>query len=286
MPDLAPIRLPSGIDPRIEIFRVPDEVDVFVVHTRRFTALIDTTGTPSQCRQILEAIADPARQLIVVNTHADWDHVWGNAAIGDRGPIVAHEAAASRLRSAEATETLQAQRTASERFAEVELAEPTVTFRDSLALHGGDLTLHLLHTPGHTDDHVAVWLPELRTCIAGDAAEDPIPEVTEPTARNLRLLCESLRRLHDLRPEHVLPSHGETSSPELLRRNLAYFTTVAERVRSLPVAEPAADTAPGLRFEDCVPEHRELTPAMLEFYRRCHRKAVRATALQARRRDG
>jgi len=274
----APVRIPSGIDPRVDIFRVQDEVDVFVVRTERFVVLVDTTGTPGQCRQILDSIAaDLARKpLIVVNTHADWDHVWGNSAVVDRGPIIAHEAAVTRLRAAEASQTLQTKRAGSARFHEVELVEPTVTFRDSLEIHGGDLTLRLLHTPGHTDDHVAVWIPELRLCLAGDAAEDPIPEVTDPTPDNFRSLRESLRKLHDLAPAHVLPSHGETSSPDLLSRNLAYFDTVAERVGALPATDLPTDLPSGLAFADCVPAGRELTPGMLDFYRMCHRKAVHA----------
>jgi glyoxylase-like metal-dependent hydrolase (beta-lactamase superfamily II) len=279
----APVRVPSGIDPRVDIFRVQDEVDVFVVRTERFVVLVDTTGTPSQCRRILDSLAaELARKpLVVVNTHADWDHVWGNSAVVGRGPIIAHEAAVTRLRSPEAAQTLETKRAGAARFGEVELVEPTVTFRDSLDLHGGDLTLRLLHTPGHTDDHVAVWIPELRLCLAGDAAEDPIPEVTDPTPDNLRLLRQSLRVLHDPRPVHVLPSHGETTSPDLLSRNLAYFATVTERVSALPAFDPAAELPGGLAFADCVPAGRELTPAMLDFYEMCHRKAIRAAAATA-----
>jgi len=277
-----PVRIPSGIDSRVVLFRVQDEVDVFVVRTERFVVLIDTTGTPSQCRHVLDSVAaELARTpLIVVNTHADWDHVWGNSAVVGRGPILAHEAAVTRLRAVEASQALRTKRGGSARFNEVELVEPTVTFRDSLEIHGGDLTLRLLHTPGHTDDHVAVWIPELRLCLAGDAAEDPIPEVTDPTPGNLGRIRRSLQLLHDLRPAYVLPSHGETSSPDLLSRNLAYFATVTERVSAFPAIDPAADLPSGLAFADCVPAGRELTPAMFDFYEMCHRKAIRAAALE------
>jgi glyoxylase-like metal-dependent hydrolase (beta-lactamase superfamily II) len=280
----APVRIPSGIDSRVDIYRVRDEVDVFVVRTERFVVLVDTTGTPGQCRQILDSIAaELARTpLVVVNTHADWDHVWGNSAAIGRGPIVAHEAAVTRLRSTEASRTLGDKRAGSARFDEVSLVEPTVTFRDSLDLRGGDLTLRLRHTPGHTDDHVAVWIPELRLCLAGDAAEDPIPEVTDPTPDNLERLRRSLQDLRDLRPAHVLPSHGETSSPDLLSRNLAYFDTVLERVSAHPALDLTAALPSGLTFADCVPAGRELTPAMLDFYAMCHRKAIHAAALRYR----
>ncbi|KAB2383681.1 MBL fold metallo-hydrolase [Actinomadura montaniterrae] len=273
----------NGLDDRVSIFRVRDEVDAFAIRTDRFVALIDTLSTPELCTAILRELEPDlrGRPLVVVNTHADWDHVWGNAAVGDRAPIIAHAAAGARLNSPQATAVLQEKATAEQRFAGVRLVEPTVTFTDTLTLQGGDLTLHLLHTPGHTDDHIAVWIPELLLCIAGDAAEDPIPEVTSAHADDLRRLCLSLRRLRGLKPSIVLPSHGETTDPLLLERNLGYFSLLADRVRYLRSAQREPFEAPELGFAECVDIARPVTNGARAFYSMCHRKAVSATLEQA-----
>ena len=42
-----------------------------------------------------------------------------------------------------------------------------------LLIDGGDLTLALLPTPGHTIDHYALYIPEINTLLAADAAELP-----------------------------------------------------------------------------------------------------------------
>ncbi|MBK3562871.1 MBL fold metallo-hydrolase [Streptomyces sp. MBT62] len=278
----------DALDERVALYRVQDEVDAVVVRTERFVALVDTMSTPELCHALLREIdADLGeRPLLVINTHADWDHVWGNAAVAGRAPIIAHQTAVDRLRSPRAAADLKTRTEEDSRFAAVRLVEPTLTFTDSLTLNGGDLTLELIHTPGHTDDHIAVWIPQLRLCLAGDAAEDPIPEVTDPTGADLRKLRGSLQRLRALRPLTVLPSHGETTGPELLDDNLAYFARITERVRALPPAEVEVlgrldgPEPAGLSFTECVPTPRQLPDGARDFYEMCHRKAVPATALE------
>lgn len=275
-----PFVVASDLDERITIFRVDNEVDVVSVVTERFVALIDTTGTPDGCLRVLSALSPhlEAKPLIVINTHADWDHVWGNSAVADRAVIIAHEAAVPRLSSpTDGVATLRIKRELSDRFDEVILTQPHLTFDESLTLRGGDLTLELIHTPGHTDDHVAVWIPELALCIAGDTAEDPIPEVTDPTAVNFDLLRDSLRRLRDLNPRHVIPGHGASTSPRLLDDNLSYFDTVSARVATLPEGDPSDET-PGLTWNDLLPTVRALTQREHDFYRACHRKAIAAAS--------
>ena len=269
------------LDPRISVFRVGDEVNAFVVRAQRFVVLIDTMSTPQLCQAVLDRIGSELtdRPLIVVNTHADWDHVWGNAAVAGRAPIIAHEAALHRLRSPEAAATLKTKTVEETRFADVRLVEPTVTFSESLLLHGGDLTLELLPTPGHTPDHIAVWIPQLRLCLAGDAAEDPLPEVTNPIPTDLSALRESLQRMLELEPATVLPSHGDTTDPGLLTRNIEYFSALTTRVSTLSAQDLSRIDPPGLGFDECVRSGRALTDGMRTFYTACHEKAVRASVL-------
>src|SRR5256885_3779776 len=135
---------PDGIDERIAVLRCGDEVDGFVVRTARFTVLIDTFATPALCREALSLLPDGP--LLVVNTHADWDHAWGNAAVADRAPILAHAAALDRYRD-EAGRRLTELAAAEARFRDVELVVPTVTFTERLTIDGGDLTVQLVPTP-------------------------------------------------------------------------------------------------------------------------------------------
>ena len=93
-----------------------------------------------------------------------------------------------------------------------------------MTIHGGDLTPALAATPGHTDDHLSVWIPELQVVLAGDAAEHPWPHIE--TAAGLVRARASLVRLQQLQPRTVLPCHGDTTEPDLLTRNIAYIDAV------------------------------------------------------------
>ncbi|MDR6102998.1 glyoxylase-like metal-dependent hydrolase (beta-lactamase superfamily II) [Agrobacterium larrymoorei] len=270
-----------GLDDRIVVIRAGDEVDAVFVGTERFNVLVDTLGTPSLCRRALDLLADRMRDrpLIVVNSHMDWDHFWGNSAV--RGvPIVAHQSAIERLRDPATLQTLEQKRKTEHRFNEVELVSPTLTFSGgSMTLHGGDLSLHLLHTPGHTPDHLAVWIPELETCLAVDAVEHPIPEVWSSAPEDLRSLRSSLNLIRSLKPKQLVLAHGQTSDPAVLDRNIAYFETIQKAVSLLPVSSLPSEGLheyDGMRLEEFVDLPSDISSEAQEFYRRCHRSNLEA----------
>ncbi|WP_184449799.1 MBL fold metallo-hydrolase [Rhizobium sp. BK538] len=274
------------LDDRITIVRAGDEVDAIFVRTERFNVLIDTLGTPELCRMALDLLDEDvrARPLIVVNSHMDWDHFWGNAAIAGKAPIVAHAAARERLNDPSSLQVLNEKIGEDSRFQNVELIAPDITFSGSMTLHGGDLTLELFHTPGHTPDHIAVWIPEIRVCLAVDAVEYPIPEVWSKTASDLRLICSSLERIRDLDARFVIPAHGRTLSPSTVNDNLSYFRELAARVENLnerELSNPELAKLMDLRLQDFVAIPADMPPRVVEFYERCHGTNLGAT-VQAR----
>ena len=68
-------------DARVRMFSAGDEVDCFVVLTDRFVVVIDTFSTPEDAAQMMELVRPEleGRQVLVVNTHQHYDHVWGNS---------------------------------------------------------------------------------------------------------------------------------------------------------------------------------------------------------------
>ncbi|GAA4004499.1 hypothetical protein GCM10022631_14370 [Deinococcus rubellus] len=277
----------AEVDPRIRIFQAGEDVDTFAVLTRRFAVLIDTMSTPALMRQVVDMVRPElaGRPLMVVNTHADWDHVYGNVLFtaGSEIPalIVASALTRDRLRSPAAQERLSAQRRESERFSEVDLVAPDVVFEQGLTLDGGDLTLELFATPGHTPDHHSVWIPEIRTLLAGDAAEFPFPSVRR--GADLPEVRASLERMAALRPAVVLPCHGGTTGPELLEQNLAYFERLKQALRGWPErGRPQGELdfsalPPSLTYENLLKDLNVTVERVPEFYRRFHSDAVRAT---------
>src|SRR4051794_29753211 len=73
----------------------------------------DTGPNPEHMALIMDRLANVAggRQLLVLNTHADWDHYWGNGLftgpeVRYPAPILGHQIAGQRAESDEARATL------------------------------------------------------------------------------------------------------------------------------------------------------------------------------------
>jgi glyoxylase-like metal-dependent hydrolase (beta-lactamase superfamily II) len=278
----------QGWDDRILICRCGPLVDTFIVVMQRYVVVIDTLINGSTAEALL-AIARPhlaSRRLLVVNTHADWDHAWGNhvfagPAATHPAPIIASRKCAERLRSAPARQKLADKRGQSPgRHDDVVLTPPTVLLDDRLVIDGGDLTLELFATPGHTADHIAVFMPEISTLLPGDAAELPFPFVESASA--MPAMRASLAQMLALQPETVLYCHAPvTSGPALLKQNIAYFDKIERHCRAAWARGASFSVDADVEALVEFPFTEALLPdadaaAFEGFYRPGHRRAIRA----------
>ena len=123
--------------------------------------------------------------------------------------------------------TLHEKQTEDAYYDAVHLVPPTRTFKESLTLDLGELTLELYHLPGHTKDCIVGFLPEIGVLLGGDTCEDPLPIVYEDSGFGAWL--RDLERWHDDERVHtVIPAHGAVSSKDLLARNIAYLAALRE----------------------------------------------------------
>lgn len=233
----------------------PCEADVDVrallVCGQRYSLLIDTLLRPADLVPVADIVRGAGRPLLIVNSHADWDHWWGNAAFPE-APVIAHRLTRER-QMREGKRSLAAQRRKDPAaFAEVVLRPATVAFSDALDLDLGDLSVELRPLPGHTRDCIVAYFPERRLLFAGDTVEDPIPLLNEGGFD--RWPDELLEWATRVRV--VVPAHGAIGGPDLLRRNAAYLHgLLAEPGRAIPELQGA--------------------PA---FYRRAHRRNLKRAA--------
>jgi glyoxylase-like metal-dependent hydrolase (beta-lactamase superfamily II) len=278
----------QGWDPRILVCRCGPLVDTFIVITARYVVIIDTLINLATA-EALQEIARPhlsGRQLLVINTHADWDHAWGNHVFAGPtatypAPIVATRKCADRLRSEAARQKLAAKRVQSPgRHDDVVLTPPTLLFDERLVIDGGDLTLELFATPGHTSDHITVFIPEIRTLLPGDAAELPFPFVENAAA--MPAMRASLAKMAALNPKTVLYCHAPvTSGSALLLQNIAYFDKIERQCRTAlnagagPGPETDVEALVGFPFAEALPADANIA-ALEGFYRPGHHRNIRA----------
>lgn len=269
----------AGWDERVSVLRCGSVVDSFAVRTESWLVLIDTLVSREAMASALDLLPreDRSRPLLVINTHGDWDHVWGNGLFAGPdavlpAPILGSERTGRVMRSPDAAETLaRKQAEDPEEFATASIQPPTLRFAGEAAVDAGELTFHLLPSPGHTADHLAVWVPEIRLLFAGDAAEAPLPWVTR--GDDIPVLRASLRRLAALEPAQVLYCHAPgRHDAALIMRNLRYFDDLEARCRQAtgpdavkrewPLEEAIGDLFP--------------PPDQVPFYRAAHHAAIAA----------
>lgn len=240
------------------------EVDAYAVITNRYIVVLDTLLCPEDMAVMMQALQGElaGRQLLVVNSHADWDHSWGNAYFTGEytAPIIAHDYCRTRILSGEARAGLDDYQSRYPLFSSVKLVPPTLTFNDRLTIFGGDLTIELFPAPGHQPDHIAAWIPELHLLLAFDAVEKPLPIIDY--AAGVQPMFNTLERFLALQPARLLCSHGSVTSPELISTNLAYLHEIEGRSRAMlstrshaPTSAELEHTAEliGYPFDEIVP---------------------------------
>lgn len=290
----------AGWDVRIQVFRANPVVDAYVVTSERFVVVVDTLINPAFAGKMLafaQAELAEGRQLLVVNTHADWDHVWGNQVFAGPGitspvPIIAQANSLSIFEAPEAQKYLfEMQAQSPGLFEAVTLTPPTIFFDERLRIAGGDLTLELFAAPGHTQDHLSIFIPEISTLLVGDAAEAPYPAAR--AAALFPRLRRTLEALAARQPAVALYCHAPgVTTAEVIHDNLAYFEALELCCRRalaegrIPAELPEdADLAAltDCRFEDAIPPRRN-TPDLHEYYRTTgHQEQLRFTLEMLRR---
>ncbi|MDQ2740749.1 MAG: MBL fold metallo-hydrolase [Chloroflexota bacterium] len=198
------------------------EVRAVLVYGNDATLLLDTLATPTDLASVREAVSERGKPLLIVNSHADWDHWWGNAAFPE-APVIGHQLTLERQRR-EGKQTRDEMAEKEERYAGITLRPATIGFDGLLHLDLGGITVELSHLPGHTHDCIVAWVPERELLFAGDTAEDPLPLINEGPIADWP---ERLREWAE-RAKIVVPAHGAISGPELLIRNADYLERLFE----------------------------------------------------------
>lgn len=144
-----------------------------------------------------------ATSFTVLLSHWHLDHVAGTAAFAD-SEVLAGARTAEHLRAKrEAIEagTLEGPPAISP------LILPTRILGDGETLRVGEVVIETLAVNIHSDDATVLWLPDQRLLLAGDTMEDTVTYVDEPGSFDVHL--RDLERLAALRPERILPAHGD-----------------------------------------------------------------------------
>jgi len=181
-----------------------------------------------------------AKEVIIIYSHADWDHVWGTAGLPyHHATIIGHAACLSRFSDDVPNVLREKQAAESSRWDAVQLIAPNLTFQQELSLELGGVTLMLRHLPGHTLDSIVAFLPEQGILFAGDTVETPLPCLSEQCSL-APWIAELQRWADDERVRIVIPSHGAIGGRDLLHHNIKYLQRLANH-EPIEFSEPLSD---------------------------------------------
>lgn len=82
--------------------------------------------------------------------------------------------------------------------------------RDGAEVTVGSTRVQAMHTPGHTPDHVAFYLPQVGALFTGDAVLGRGTSVIDPPEGDLVHYLRSLERMRELGARVIYPGHGPT----------------------------------------------------------------------------
>ncbi len=159
----------------------------------------DTSISLAHARIIRKTLEDAgARHIRVVLSHWHVDHVAGNEVFADCEIIANHLTARALVNNRDNLEN---------RDPPIRpLIMPNRTFEDEMRLKVGDIDVDLRHVDIHSHDGTMIILPHLNLLFAGDALEDPITYVAEPTRLTQHL--RDLERMATWDINKIFPNHG------------------------------------------------------------------------------
>jgi hydroxyacylglutathione hydrolase len=215
---------------------------LLVEHARGATLVDAGVGHQTHVAALQRHLTEEGARLErVIVTHVHADHASGVHALADEHPAARFEKYPWQERDAAYSVAWQA-------------------LGDNQQIEAGGEPLTVIHTPGHSPDHIVLWHRDSATIFSGDlVVRGSSVAISWRAGGRIDEYIRSLRRVIALAPARLLPAHGGpiTNPVEVLRNAIEHRRQREEQV--------AAALASGL---DTVPSIAEsiydgLSPALM-----------------------
>jgi len=209
----------SKVGNRGVIFTFEDDITVYLVNAEKSWFLCDTHLGPQSMECIKQYISTQSnkKEVIVFNSHSDWDHIWGNCAF-EGGIIIGHETCRNRMNEigvfdlARLTEYHQGI---------VRIVLPNLTFSDRLTFV--DDEIEFIYAPGHTIDSCLCFDSKDSVLFVGDLVESPIPYLD---FEDLEAYMKTLDFIKNFPAMVKISSHSGIIHHALIESNKSYVKDV------------------------------------------------------------
>ncbi len=179
-----------------------------------YLVMVDTgmdVDKTREFRKFAEKTTDRSFKQVII-THYHGDHTFGTNVFKD-----------CEIISTQATKDILAQKVEGD-YKDKNIILPNKTFSGEYELKEGNKTIKIIETNGHTKGSAFVYLPEEGAILTGDLLfADMFPFAGDPTVNPYEWI-NALQKMIDLKPNIVIPGHGNISSIKELeeQRDLIY----------------------------------------------------------------
>lgn len=190
----------------------------YLIKAEKYNFLIDTYIGPKRMESIKNYMVEQKieeKPLIIVYSHAHWDHFRGTSAFKPL-VIISHNICNEVMHQIAETD-LETKLSPGE--SDIIIKYPTVTFETQLIFSESRVILR--YTPGHTDSCISIVDEIDNIVFVGDNIEFPIPYLQNT---DLKTYSNTLNLILDLNPKYIIPGHGSIQkNVDLVKSNLKYL---------------------------------------------------------------
>jgi glyoxylase-like metal-dependent hydrolase (beta-lactamase superfamily II) len=217
----------------------PLDISIIAILCESGVVLVDTRSSPAEADEIIADVRDTFALPVVavVNTHAHYDHTFGNQRFGSL-PIYGHARIPRHFEQHEgprlAAQQSNPTREPDKDWADVILTPPNHPVDEPTAVDVGGRAIELLPLdPGHTDTDLVVFIPDQRVWILGDVIEESGPPMYGSGSFPLQWATVIGRLLERIEPgDLVIPGHGAVVDRAFVERQMRDLAYVADNIRS------------------------------------------------------
>lgn len=210
------------------IIRIKDvtQTAMYLINGRKKACLIDTGSGIGNIREYIDALTNLPYDVIL--THGHVDHASGCSLFKDK-KIYLHEQdreimrthTALEMRKKYANHTKCLHKLSDDDFVSIYDSSKTLLLKDGQIFDLGDITLEVIHTPGHTQGMCMILVREERIILFGDGCGANVMLI-EDCASTVEEYASTLQKIKKRENEYnyILRNHGTCESDKVILDNV------------------------------------------------------------------
>ena len=185
-------------------YELPEwNLNLHLILGERYNYIVDTGLGSESVAPIKEYLKNSQKPIIVINTHYDWDHVWGNHCFSECS-IISHRLCRGLL--AEGWSAMMKEYEQYKR-GDVKLCLPNLVFDSSI--YFPDDRIKIFYTPGHSIDSISVFDEQDKVLNAGDNIGDTMQEIVPTLYYEKASYIESVQKYKELDVVACVSGHND-----------------------------------------------------------------------------